>query len=281
MKKFLATLLTFTFFCNTTLAETLSFIHISDIHYPDKNIMGYLGRNFERAEQNLKSAISAINKTDTNYVFITGDFVDQSRKEVFDNFFKTINSLDKMYYLALGNHDSNTPNGFTKANTLEYLKKATPYKQCGANYTIKLNDKFLAVMLDGSNDTKMDSRGYFSKQTLKWFEDIVAKNPDKHILVFQHFPIVEPAKDSSYFHKHTTRKKERFIKVLKKYPNILLISSGHYHVAGEFEKYGCKHFSTPALFLTPSYYRVVEIDYNANKINHIKTKLIEPTSIEE
>jgi hypothetical protein len=38
--------------------------------------------------------------------------------------------------------------------------------------------------------------------------------------------------------------------------------------------YGVKHYSTSALFLKDSYYRVFEIDYDNGKINSIKTNLI-------
>ena len=31
--------------------------------------------------------------------------------------------LNKKYYISLGNHDSNSTNGFTKKDTLEYLKQ--------------------------------------------------------------------------------------------------------------------------------------------------------------
>lgn len=274
MRKFLLTLTLFSIFCNITLAETLIITHITDVHTPKSDIRTYEGRSFEYAEKNLETAIKQINKSDTDSVFFTGDNVDQSFEEVFENFFNYTKKLTKPYYLALGNHDVNTPNGFTKQDTIKYLREKTPYSQPDANYYIELNDKFLAVILDGTNDTKIDSRGHFKKKTLKWFEGIINQHPDKYILVFQHFPIVEPAKDNSYFHKHTTKHKRPYIKLLKKYPNIVLISSGHYHIAGEFDKYGCKHFSTPALFLKDSYYRTIYIDYDSTQINSITSELV-------
>ena len=93
-------------------------------------------------------------------------------------------------------------------------------------------------------------------------------------LIFQHFPLLEPVKDSAYVHKHSTRKKGNYIRLLKKYKNVVLIASGHYHVSCEKEKYRVKHYSTSALFLKDSYYRVFEIDHDDGKINSIKTNLI-------
>lgn len=276
MKRFLLTCALFSVFNNLVFADTLRFIHVTDVHYPKENIKGYEGRNFEFAKENLENAISKINNSNADYVFFTGDSVDQAHKKVFEEFFSTIEKLNKPYFLVLGNHDVNTPNGFTKSDTLTYLKNKTPYKHSDANYAIKLNKDFIAVILDGTNDTKIDSRGHFKKSTIKWFEDVITTNPDKKILVFQHFPLVEPCKDDSYFHKHTTKHKRAYIKLLKKYPNIVLVSSGHYHIAGVFEKYGCKHFSTPALFLEDSFYRTVQIDYSNGEINKIGTSLIKP-----
>ena len=86
--------------------------------------------------------------------------------------------------------------------------------------------------------------------------------------------MLEPVKDSAFVNKHSTRKKGKYIRLLKKYKNIILIASGHYHVSSECEKYGVMHYSTSALFLKDSYYRVFEIDYDDGKINSIKTKLI-------
>ena len=121
----------------------------------------------------------------------------------------------------------------------------------------------------------MDAQGYYSKNTLKWLEKILKENPNKQFLIFQHFPLFEPVKDSAYVHKHSTRKKGNYIKLLKKYKNVVLIASGHYHVSCEKVKYGVKHYSTSALFLEDSYYRVFEIDHDNGKINSIKSNLIQ------
>ena len=275
MKKFLFTLLVLLFFTPCVNAEILKFAQVSDVHYPKIGGPAYEGRNFDFAIKNYNKAIDMINNSDVDYVFFTGDIVDKSFEEVFDDFFRTTSKLNKKYYISLGNHDSNTPNGFTKEDTLEYLKNKTHYQQSNASYHIVLNENFIAVMLDGSNDFEIDAQGFYSKETIKWFEKILKENPDKQFLVFQHFPIIEPVKDSAYVHKHSTRKKRNYVRLLKKYNNIVLVASGHYHVSCEKEKYGVKHYSTSALFLEDSYYRVFEIDHDNGKINSIKTNLVQ------
>lgn len=274
MKKALFTLVVLIFLNSFANAETLKFVQISDVHYPKAGV-SYHKRNFDFAIKNYEKAIDMINNSDSEYVFFTGDIVDKSFKEVFDNFFMTTSKLNKKYYISLGNHDSNSINGFTKEDTLAYLKKHTPYQQGGASYYVVLDENFIAVMLDGSNDTRIVSRGFYSKKTLKWLEELLKENPNKQFLIFQHFPLIEPVKDSAYVHKHSTRKKGRYVRLLKKYRNIVLIASGHYHVSCEEEKYGIKHYSTSALFLEDSYYREFEIDHDNGKINSVKTNLIQ------
>ena len=274
MRKILFTLLALTLFNSCVNAEILKFAQVTDVHYPKTGSASYNGRNFDFAIKNYNKAIDLINDSDVEYVFFTGDVVDKSFKDVFDNFFSTTSRLNKKYYISLGNHDSNSTNGFTKKDTLEYLKNNTPYQQNSASHYAVLNENFIAVMLDGSNDIEMDAQGFYSKETLEWLEKILKENPDKKFLIFQHFPLLEPVKDSAYVHKHSTRKKGNYIRLLKKYKNIVLIASGHYHVSCEKEKYGVKHYSTPALFLENSYYRVFEIDHDHGKINSIKTNLL-------
>ena len=275
MKKFLFSLLALILFNSYANAEILKFAQVTDVHFPKIGIAGYEGRNFDFAIKNYNKAIDMINASDVEYVFFTGDIVDKSFKEVFDDFFNTTSKLNKKYYISLGNHDSNSTNGFSKKDTLEYLKNNTHYQQNSASHYAVLNENFIAVMLDGSNDIEMDAQGFYSKDTLGWLEKILKENPDKKFLIFQHFPLLEPVKDSAYVHKHSTRKKGNYIRLLKKYKNIVLIASGHYHVSCEKEKYGVKHYSTPALFLENSYYRVFEIDHDNGKINSIKTNLIQ------
>ena len=233
MKKILFTLLALLFFNSYVNAEMLKFAQVTDVHYPKTGIAGYEGRRFDFAIKNYNKAINMINDSNVEYVFFTGDIVDKSFKEVFDNFFSTTSKLNKKYYISLGNHDSNSTNGFSKVDTLEYLKNNTPYRQNGASHYAVLNDYFIAVMLDGSNDFKMDAQGFYSKDTLNWLEEIIKANPNKQFLIFQHFPLFEPVKDSTYVHKHSTRKKGNYIKLLKKYKNVVLIASGHYHVSCE------------------------------------------------
>ena len=242
MKKILFTLLALLFFNSYVNAETFKFAQVTDVHYPKTGIAGYEGRRFDFAIKNYNKAIDMINDSDVEYVFFTGDIVDKSFKKVFDDFFSATSKLNKKYYISLGNHDSNSTNGFTKKDTLDYLKNNTPYQQKSANYYTVLNENFIAVMLDGSNDFKIDAQGFYSKDTLKWLEKILKENPNKQFLIFQHFPLFEPVEDSAYVHKHSTRKKGNYIKLLKKYNNIVLIASGHYHVSAEKEEYGVKYY---------------------------------------
>ena len=55
----------------------------------------------------------------------------------------------------------------------------------------------------------------------------------------------------------------------------MLIASGHYHVSAEKEEYEVKYYSTSAMFLEDSYYRVFEIEHDNGKVNSITSNLIQ------
>ena len=275
LKKFLLTLFAFCLI-NSANADTLSLIQISDVHFPKRDYLGYEGRDLSLAIPNYERAIKQINSDkEIEAVFFTGDFTDRSLEEVYIDFFKTTKNLKKKYYLAFGNHDVNSIAGFNKEQAISFLKDNTDNFKNNGSYVVELNKNIVAIVLDGAFDVEMSARGEYTKNTLKWLKEELDKNKDKFVIIFQHFPIVEPEKDSLYINTHRVKNKWRYTKLIKKYDNILFIASGHYHVAGEFEKYGTKHYSTPALFLTPSYYRKYTIDYKENNINKIETELVE------
>ena len=87
MKKILFILFALLLFNPCALSKTLKFAQVSDVHYPKIGIAGYEGRNFDFAIKNYNKAIDMINNSDIDYVFFTGDIVDKSFKEVFDDFF--------------------------------------------------------------------------------------------------------------------------------------------------------------------------------------------------
>ena len=96
MKKILFLLLGFLLLSNIAFADTLTFVQISDVHIPQKDVIKYEGRSIANAESNFKRAISAINdKEEIEYVFFTGDSVDRSNKEVYIRFFELVSNLNK------------------------------------------------------------------------------------------------------------------------------------------------------------------------------------------
>lgn len=275
LKKILFTIFVLCFI-KVANADTLSIVQVSDVHFPKRDYLAYEGRDLSLAISNYEKTIKHINDDrNVEAVFFTGDFTDRSLKEVYIDFFKTTKKLNKEYHLALGNHDVNSIAGLNKEEAISFLKENTNDFKNEGSYVVELNKNFIAIVLDGSFDFEMSARGEYSKKTLKWLKQQLDSNKDKFIIIFQHFPIVEPKKDSLYVNTHRIKNKWRYTKLIKKYDNIVFIASGHYHVAGEFEKYGTKHYSTPALFLKPSYYRKFTIDYDSNKINKIETKLVE------
>ena len=272
LKKFIC-IFVLMFVSNIAFADTLKFAQITDVHTSDTDVT-YSGRNLSKNQINLQNAVSAINADNSiQYVFFTGDSVDKSQKKLYEKFFQNANKLNKPYYMAFGNHDVNYGNELNKKQALEIIKQNSYAHQDSNNYAVELNKDFVALMLDGTMESEVSAQGYYSKETLNWLKKTLKENKNKNVIVFQHFAVVPPAKESNYSHKHNIINKNELVRVLKKYNNVVVVSSGHYHVKGEFDKYGMKHYSTPALFLTPSYYRITQIDYNGKHINQIESEL--------
>jgi hypothetical protein len=90
MKKILFSLFALILFNSCVNAKTFKFAQVTDVHYPKTGIAGYEGRSFDFAIKNYNKAIDMINDSDVEYVFFTGDIVDKSFKEVFDDLFTNI-----------------------------------------------------------------------------------------------------------------------------------------------------------------------------------------------
>ena len=71
----------------------------------------------------------------------------------------------------------------------------------------------------------------------------------------QHFPILSPNETKS----HRTYKAEEYLEMLKKYPNVKAVVSGHYHVNFEKMQDGIYHISSPSLLAQPNQYKVIDM----------------------
>ena len=83
----------------------------------------------------------------------------------------------------------------------------------------------------------------------------LSENQDKIIVIFQHFPVVEPFESEH----HEVLNKDEYLNVISKYKNPIIICSGHYHATKITHDKNVIHVSTPALVTYPNAFRYIKI----------------------
>ncbi|UKI42183.1 MAG: metallophosphoesterase [Candidatus Melainabacteria bacterium] len=72
--------------------------------------------------KSLKWAIDELNKmNDLDFVVFLGDNIEKSNKESLKSFLNIVNSLNKPYYLVLGNQDAHKIAGITKDEYIDVV----------------------------------------------------------------------------------------------------------------------------------------------------------------
>ena len=86
-------------------------------------------------------------------------------------------------------------------------------------------------------------------------------------IIFQHSPIVAPRDE----YKLSMLNTEKYSELLKKYNNIIAVSSGHYHQeAINTDENGIRHISAPAFKDIPHSYQLIKIIYDEKSLTSPK-----------
>lgn len=228
-------------------AGEIKFVQVTDSHFSTKN---------EYSEEVLKATVKDINKLDgVSFVVFTGDNIDKPQVTDLTKFVQIVNKLNMPYYLVIGNHDVFKTNGLSKEEYFRVVKANNfLYKNKTPNYVIKKGE-FIFIVVDGAKEVIPGTVGYYKEDTLKWLEKNLKKYSKKQVVLLQHFPILEPNDSKS----HRTYQKETYLELLKKYPNVKAVVSGHYHVNNEKMLDGIYHISTPSLLVQPNQYKIIDI----------------------
>lgn len=256
-------------FPQSVFSKEIKFVQITDSHFT--SIVGdYSQEEVEGAKNVLEKTISDINCIpDVDFVIFTGDNIDKANQKDLIAFLAIANRLKVPYYIVIGNHEVFKSQYFTKKDYMDTVRKYS--KNCRAktpNYVFEKKG-LVFMVVDGAKEIIPGPAGYFRKDALKWFDKQLTKYKNEKVVVFQHFPIVEPY----YNRTHTTYNIADYQAVLKKHCNVIAIFSGHYHANGETMKDGIYHVSTPALVVAPHDYKIVEIDFKNKSDYKIYTQL--------
>lgn len=245
----------------TVYAKTLNVAIVSDSHLkPSDN--PYV---FTPSERNVIFAVNSINKnTDVDFVVFLGDNIDKSNVESLESFMNIVKNLNKPYYMVFGNHDAYNAGGVDKEDFLkiihEYNKRSDKDE---TSYYFRAGKGFYGLVADGSSYVVPGRHGRYTPELVDELEKLFKHKKRDCILLFQHFPLVDPNDNVS----HTTLDKEYYENMLSKYDNLVLIASGHFHHKKvTVDERGVYHISAPALGARAGssgsgLYQIIKIDY--------------------
>ena len=237
-----------------SMGKTLKFAHLSDLHTSHKTAISG-NRMHPNSVELTQEAIKQVNEIpNLDFVVITGDGIDFPNTDLLQELGKTLATLNKPYYYAIGNHDVSVD--YSKEKFMKVLSKTNPYKTFNKPYySTTLKKDFRIIVLDAASDSSITSKGYIDEKQLKWFDEQLEESQDKVVLIFLHFPIEEPFSS----HSHRITNKEQVDTILAKYSMPIAVFSGHYHVTRLMQKDNILHVSTPSMIMYPNAFRIVTV----------------------
>lgn len=238
---------------NISFAQVLEFAQVSDVHYSLSNTS---------LDKYLYFLSLSLKKKNPEFVVFLGDNVDNSKEEDVIGFMRAVHSIKIPYYLAFGNNDAHRLSGIEKETYLDIVTTFNRNQKDNLKYYyFKPNSDFICVVLDDTPDFAPSTHGQVSDEQIEWLDKLLAKNPKKLFLIFHHSPILPPRDE----YKLSMLNTEKYSGLLKKYSNIILISSGHYHQeAVQTDENGIRHISVPAFKDIPHSYQLIKIIYDEN-----------------
>ncbi len=245
-------------------AKTIEFAQVSDIHYT---------LNDSYKEKYLHFLSLSIEKKQPKFVMFLGDNIDKSREGNIIGLMRSIRPINQPYYLIFGDKDAHELGGIEKNTYLDIVSTFNKYQDENKKYYyFKPNRNIVCVVLDTTSEFAQSKHGEIDEKQLSWLENLLIKYPKKMFIIFQHTPIVAPRDE----YKLSMVNTEKYSEILKKYKNILMVSSGHYHQSAIMtDENGIRHISAPAFNDIPHSYQLIKINYKKN--SYLSPKDVEIT----
>ncbi len=236
---------------------TLKFVQISDSHISERQNTSY--KMLASSKLLLTDAIKQINTMhDIDFIVFTGDMVDEPIAQYWQDYFEILAKSHYPILMAFGNHDmakgkTEYLNGDEVLDLIKKYNKNYPFDK--TYYAITPKPDYRMIVLDLTQSETGTSNGKISQEQLQFLDEELESNQDKIILIFQHFPVVEPFESQN----HKILNADEYMEILKKYNMPIAIFSGHYHTTKIIQEDNIIHVSTPSLVTYPNAFRTVNI----------------------
>lgn len=246
-----------------TLASSVKFAHISDLHY-QSNILRTSINYY--ALPLIDSVADEINSDkDIEFTLITGDAINKRRyseaKFIYSHFNEIFN---KPWYYVFGNHDTGGKLVF-KWKLVSILKSINSFfKNVNSDcYVFRPKSDMVFIGINSNYSFLRTPVGYISKKQLKLIDETIEKTSNRDVIViFMHHTLINFPLGRK---KHYIKNAQALKNVLNKYSNPILLLGGHYHTCEIERDDNIINVETPSLVTLPLGYRVIDINNNADK----------------
>ena len=196
--------------------EDLLFCQISDSHFMKKG-----EKIFDQIETNSQfiKTIEYCKNLNPNpdFFIMSGDLINDN-PNYYNDYIKLCNQLNKPYYLMMGNHDK-------RKDLKEYIINKNLIDRNGfINFTIH-HKSLKIICLDTAIENSIE--GELTMSSLKWLEEELKKNIEKHTIIFMHHPPIKIG--SVLFDDIKCKNGDIFLSLVKQYQNVSKIIFGHVH----------------------------------------------------
>lgn len=244
MKKVLVCFVLFLQLYIPSVAKTVRFIQVTDVHLTQGNY------------EKLKTFVTDVNKNYRNidFVVFTGDNIDKASISDLKTFLLIVKKIKPRVYVLVGNHDVVKIQGLDKALYMRaarlFLGRYHPKK---TNFVFKKKG-VVFIAMDGVKEVFPAPNGYYKEKETAWLQDRLKKYKNNKVVILQHFPVIEGASKS-----HNTYKREEYLNLLAAHNNVLAVVSGHFHT-DEKVKFGNVYHIVTKNFSGGSWYKIIDID---------------------
>ncbi|MCD6323393.1 MAG: metallophosphoesterase, partial [Clostridiales bacterium] len=209
--------------------NSVHFLHLTDPHINVKK---------PETSQKFMKVINETNLIHPDFVILTGDLVDWSFNENWQEFHNLMLKFNVPVYTCPGNHDYRDSyicsEWWDKDGLDYYFKYINPYDNYSFNYGnyhfVSLNSGF-----DVPWDLDMDPEGSgLTDEQINWLENDLENNMDKSMrFIFMHHPAINY--DDHWGDATISQNQDEFLQLCSDY-NVTMVMTGHTHVDKVYDK---------------------------------------------
>ena len=249
LKKYIFILALFLGTLNPIYASDVKFVQITDVNFSSDK-----ATSFDKVIQDVNS----IKKLD--FVVFTGDNISVPNEENLKAFLKSVKKLNCPYYITLGNQDVAYHQKLSKKKYMKMVGSSKPFSHSSKPEYVFKKKGYVFIVTDGTKEYIPAPNGYYTEQELQRLEKTLEKYKDKEVIILQHYPLIENLASPNL----NTYNRKSYLELLKKYPDVLAVVSGHYQYNQEELMNGIYHVISPSLS-KQSQYKIIDIMESSNK----------------